>query len=87
MLRKQVFEHMKMKLDLRSFLKIYIDLRLLVKRTMTVQQRKLFAYQRDRLLMLEDEDSFDSELDVDEDTRRPEAVKAFMNNVIDKYVI
>ena len=56
---------MKEQLDIRSFLKMYLDVRLLIKRTMTKEQRRLFAYQRDRLPLLEDEDSFDSDLDVD----------------------
>ena len=56
---------MTKQLDLRSFMKMYLDVRLLLKRTLIEPQRKLFAYQRDRLPMLEDEDSFDSDLDVD----------------------
>ena len=68
---------MKTQLDIRSFLKMYLDVRLLTKRTMTKDQRKLFAYQRDRLPKLEDEDSFDSDLDVDQDIHHSKAVKEF----------
>ena len=48
---------------------------------MTAEQRKLFAYQRDRLPMLEDEDSFDSDLDVDQDIRHPKAIKEFISQI------
>ena len=50
---------------------MYLDVRLLIKRTMTESQRKLFAYQRDRLPMLEDEESFDSDLEVELDIYKP----------------
>ena len=64
-------DRMKKQLDIRSFLKMYLDVRLLIKRTMTESQRKLFAYQRDRLPMLEDEESFDSDLEVELDIYKP----------------
>ena len=77
-LKSRVVDEMTNQLDLRSFMKMYLDVRLLVKRTLTEDQRKLFAYQRDRLLMIEDEDSFDSDLDLDKDIRDPQAVQKFV---------
>ena len=71
MLKNHIMDRMEKQLDIRSFLKMYLDVRLLIKRTMTESQRKLFAYQRDRLPMLEDEESFDSDLEVELDIYKP----------------
>lgn len=60
---------------------MYLDVRLLIKRTMNEDQRKLFALQRDRMIMLEDEESFDSDLDIDRDIRHPHAVKEFTSMI------
>ena len=57
------------KLDLRRLLKMYVDVRMLTKRLMNGPQRKLFAYQRDRLPLLEGEVSPDSDLDLDVEVR------------------
>ena len=81
MLKDTVMGKMERQLDIRSFLKMYLDVRLIIKRTMTMDQRKLFALQRDRLALLEDEDSFDSDLDVDRDIRDPDAVRKFSNQI------
>ena len=43
MLSNRVMGNMERQLDIRSFLKMYLDVRLLTKRTMTMDQRKLFA--------------------------------------------
>ena len=49
---------------------------------MTAPQLKLFAYQRDRLPLLEeDHDSFDSDLDVDLDIRKPKAITKFTDSL------
>lgn len=79
-------DRMTSHLDIRSFLKMYVDLRLLIKRLMTGPQRKLFAYQKDRLPMLEDEDSFDSDLDVEEKVHQPESLQEF-SSMLGKYEI
>lgn len=78
MLKNRVMDEMTNTLDIRSFMKMYLDVRLLIKRTLTEDQRRLFAYQRDRLPMVEDEESFDSDLGVDNGIREPEAVKKFV---------
>ena len=84
MLEKRVLDKMETQLDIRSFLKMYLDVRLLIKRTLTKGQRKLFALQRDRLPLLEDEDSFDSDLNVDQDIHLPKAIKE-VTTIIDNY--
>lgn len=86
MLKKRVLDKMETQLDIRSFLKMYLDVRLLIKRTLTKDQRKLFALQRDRLPLLEDEDSFDSDLNADQDIRLPKAIKE-VKIMIDNYKI
>ncbi len=47
---------------------------------LTKHQRKLFAYQL-TMPKEEDEDSFDSDLDLDQDIRGPEAVKKFVDSL------
>ena len=86
MLKKRVLDKMETQLDIRSFLKMYLDVRLLIKRTLTKDQRKLFALQRDRLPLLEDEDSFDSDLNADQDIRLPKAIEE-VKIMIDTYKI
>ena len=86
MLEKRVLDKMETQLDIRSFFKMYLDVRLLIKRTLTKDQRKLFALQRDRLPLLEDEDSFDSDLNADQDIRLPKAIKE-VKRMIDNYKI
>ena len=71
MLQKRVMDKMEKQLDIRSFLKTHLDVRLLIKRTMTEDCLKLFALQRDRL---PHEDSSDSDLDIDKDIRHPNNV-------------
>lgn len=70
--------NLRTQLDIRSFLKMYLDVRLLSKRILSKNQRKLFSYQRDRLPIVEDTDSFESDLDVDEDVRKPREVQEFI---------
>ena len=60
---------------------MYLDVRLLINRILSKDQRKLFALQRDRLPMLEEEESFESELHADQDIRYPEAMKEFANMI------
>ena len=87
MLNKLVLDKMEMQLDIRSILKMNLDVRLLTKRTMTKDQRKLFALQRDRLPLVEDEDSYDSDLNADQDILHlPEAIKE-VKKMIDNYKI
>ena len=74
---------METQLDIRSFFKVYQDLRLLIKRTMTEEQQKIFALQRDRLPLIEDEDGFDSDLGVDHDIRHPDEIKKFSDTIIE----
>ena len=87
MLKNRVLDKMETRLDIRSFLKMYLNVRLLIKRTMTKDQRKLFALQRDRLPLLEDEDSFDSDLDADPDIRLPKAIEEISSIIISNYKI
>ena len=77
MLESEVTNKIEKQLDLRSFFKLYLDMRLLIKRTMTMGKRKLFALQRDRLPMLKDEDSFNSDLDVNQDIWNPKLIEGF----------
>lgn len=65
---------------------MYLDVRLLIKRTMSPVQRKLFAFQKDRLPMLDDSDSFDSDLDIDKDIRKTKSVNEFIQ-LIGQYTI
>ena len=83
MLENRVMDKMEKQLDIRSFLKMYLDVRLLTKRTLTEDQRKLFAIQRDRLPVLEDQDSFDSDLDSVQDIWHPTAVEKFTDKIIE----
>ena len=86
MLEGRVMNKMETQLDIRSFFKMYQDLRLLIKRTMTEEQQKIFALQRDRLPLIEDEykdeDGFDSDLGVDHDIRHPDEIKKFSATII-----
>ena len=68
-------------LDIRSFLKMYLDVRLLLKRVFTKDQRRIFAFQRDRLPLMHDEDSFDSDLDVDHNIHSEKVVEEFTSLV------
>ena len=77
---------LKKQLDIRSFLKMYLEVRLLFKRVFTKDQRRIFAFQRDRLPMLEDEDSFDSDLNVEQDIHHLKTVNEF-TSLIGKYKI
>ena len=56
---------------------MYADVRLITKRFMTGPQRKLFSYQRDRLHLLEDNLSSDSDLDQGLELRSAKALKKF----------
>ena len=82
-LKEVVETNLERQLDIRSFVKTRLDLRLLIKRTMSKKQRKLFAYQRDRLPHLNDsnEDSFDSSLDVDQDIHHPDTIMEFTKSL------
>ena len=84
MLEGRVMNKMETQLDIRSFFKMYQDLRLLIKRTMKEEQQKIFALQRDRLPLIEDvdKDGFDSDLGVDHDIRHPDEIKKFSATII-----
>ena len=82
MLEGRVMNKMETQLDIRSFFKMYQDLRLLIKRTMTEEQQKIFALQRDRLPLIEEEYGFDSDLGVDHDIRHPDEIEKFSATII-----
>ena len=79
---------MEKQLDIRSFLKLYLDVHLIVKRTMTEPQRKLFAYQRDRLPLLEDHQDYSShsDFDLEKDIYKPKSVDE-LTTLISQYKI
>ena len=69
---------------------MHLDVRLLLKRTLTKDQKGLFAFQRDRLPILEDDNSeessnFDYYKDIGKDIYRSEKVASEFTSLISKY--